>query len=96
VHGVLGFECIVLRGAARDMGPWSNPIGCDARGQSRDAQNVTAMTPALSANWTSPVSEPARIFLHDPGSMHCDLFSTIPNSLILGLLLLAKGARGKD
>ena len=30
------------------------------------------MTPALSANWTSSVSEPARIFLHDPGSMHCE------------------------
>jgi len=29
---------------------------------------LTAMTSALSANWTSSVSEPARIFLHDPGS----------------------------
>jgi len=91
VHGVLRLQGIVLRRAARDMGPWSNPISCDTRGQSRDAHNLTAMTPGSPASWPSLASEPARI-LHDPGSMHCDLFSAIPapRRLLVNILVTAR------
>jgi len=89
------FECIVLRGAARDMGPWSNPIGCDARGQSRDAQNVTAMNTRFVGQLerVRSVSRPASSSMT---RVRCTVTSLDDSQLPdTRLLLLAKGARGK-